>query len=112
MPIFVEDVPMPVSETAIQPIIRQEEDTRLEPRYRILIHNDDVTPYDYVIRILERVFMLSEELAEHVAFTAHSEGLAIVLIRPRHEAEKLIAIAHTAARTDGFPLGFSLEPEE
>lgn len=28
---------MPISETAIQPIVRQEQDTRLEPRYRILI---------------------------------------------------------------------------
>jgi ATP-dependent Clp protease adaptor protein ClpS len=112
MPIFVEDVPMPVSETAIQPIVRPEQETRLEPRYRILIHNDDVTPYDYVIRILERVFMLSEELAEHVASTAHTEGLAVVLVRPRNEAEKLISVAHTAARIDGFPLAFTLEPEE
>ena len=103
---------MPISETAIQPIVRQEEDTRLEPRYRILIHNDEVTPYDYVIRILERVFMLSEELAEHVAWTAHNDGIAIVLIRPRHEAEKLITVAQTAARIDGYPLAFSLEPEE
>jgi ATP-dependent Clp protease adaptor protein ClpS len=105
-------MPMPISETAIQPIVRQEQDTRLEPRYRILIHNDEVTPYDYVIRILERVFMLSEELAEHVAWTAHNDGIAIVLIRPRHEAEKLIATAQTAARIDGYPLAFSLEPEE
>ena len=103
---------MPILETAIQPIVRQEQDTRLEPRYRILIHNDEVTPYDYVIRILARVFMLSEELAEHVAATAHNNGIAIVLIRPRHEAEKLIAAAQTAARIDGYPLAFSLESEE
>ncbi len=103
---------MPITETAIQPIVRQQQDTRLEPRYRILIHNDEVTPFDYVIRILERVFALSEELADHVAMTAHEEGVAIVLVRPRSEAEKLIAMAHTAARIDGFPLAFSMEPED
>ena len=103
---------MPISETAIQPIVRQEQDTRLDPRYRILIYDDDITPYDYVIRILERVFMLSEELADHVAATAQDNGIAIVLIRPRHEAEKLISIAQTAARMDGYPLAFSMEPED
>jgi ATP-dependent Clp protease adaptor protein ClpS len=103
---------MPISETAIQPIVRQGQDTRLEPRYRILIHNDDITPFDYVIRILERVFALSEELADHVAMTAHEEGVAIVLVRPRIEAEKLITMAHTAAHMDGYPLAFTMEPEE
>jgi ATP-dependent Clp protease adaptor protein ClpS len=103
---------MPISETAIQPIVRQAQDTRLEPRYRVLIHNDDITPFDYVIRILERVFALSEELADHVAMTAHEEGVAIVLVRPRTEAEKLITMAHAAARVDGYPLAFTMEPEE
>lgn len=103
---------MPSFETAIQPIIKQDLDTRLEPLYRILIHNDEVTPYDYVIRILGRVFMLSEEIADHVAWMAHNEGVAIVLIRPRYEAEKLISVAYTAARADGYPLAFSMEPEE
>lgn len=84
----------------------------IEPLYRVLIHNDDVTPFDYVIRILKRVFMLSQELAEHIAETAHYEEVAVVVIRPKPEAEKLIGVARTQARADGFPLTFSLEPEE
>ncbi len=83
----------------------------LEPRFLILIHNDDVTPYEYVLGILGRVFLLSEEIAEHVAWTAHNEGQAIVMVRPREEAERLIAVAHSRARMDGYPLAFTLEPE-
>lgn len=82
------------------------------PLYKVLIHNDDVTPLDYVIRILKRIFMLSQELAEHIAETAHDEDVAIVVIRPRTEAEKLVGAARLQARADGFPLTFSMEPDE
>jgi ATP-dependent Clp protease adaptor protein ClpS len=80
-----------------------------EPLYQVLIHNDNVTPYDYVIRILQRIFLLSEELAEHVAWTAHHEEVAVVVIRPKAEAQKLITVARAQARMDGYPLTFSLE---
>ena len=110
---------MALADTLLEPIVRDDlredlrddDDVRTEPLYRILIHNDDVTPFDYVIRVLKRIFMLSQELAEHVAETAHEQEVAIVIIRPRPEAEKLIGIARTQARADGYPLTFSLEPD-
>jgi ATP-dependent Clp protease adaptor protein ClpS len=87
------------------------EKVTLESRYLILIHNDEVTPYDYVIRTLERIFLLSEEMADHIATTAHHEGTAVVMVRPRNEAERLIKLAHSRARLDGYPLTFSMEQE-
>jgi len=102
---------MALADTLLEPIIRDDDDVRTEPLYRILIHNDDVTPFEYVIRVLKRIFMLSQELAEHVAETAHEQEVAIVMIRPRPEAEKLIGIARAQARADGYPLTFSMEPD-
>jgi ATP-dependent Clp protease adaptor protein ClpS len=102
---------MPLTETVIEPVVREDDTTQWEPLYRVLIHNDDVTPFDYVIRILQRIFMLSEELADHVAWTAHEDGLAVVVVRPRSEAEKLIKVARARARADGYPLTFTLEPD-
>jgi ATP-dependent Clp protease adaptor protein ClpS len=84
----------------------------LEPLYRVLVHNDDVTPYDYVIAVLRTIFDLSHELAEHVTWVAHSTGVAYVLTRPRSEAERLVNKAHVAARLDGYPLTFSLELDD
>lgn len=77
----------------------------------VLIHNDEVTPYDYVIEMLGDLFMLSEELADHVAWTAHTKGVAVVVVRPRVEAEKLIKVAHGRARMVSYPLTFSLEQD-
>lgn len=102
----------PVIDPVQDPIAREDDFLTLEPRYRVLIHNDDVTPYNYVIRVLEEIFQLSEELAEHVAWTAHHEEVAVVVVRPRPEAEKLIKVARAKARGDGYPLTFSLERDE
>lgn len=102
----------PAIAPAIDPDVEETDDLRQAPLYRVLIHNDDVTPYNYVVRMLVRVFLLSEELADHIAWTAHHEEIAVVVVRPRPEAEKLTTVAHAHARMDGFPLTFSLEPNE
>ena len=45
----------------IQIIEETKEETELEPLYRILIHNDHVTPMDFVVHILKTIFYLSNE---------------------------------------------------
>jgi ATP-dependent Clp protease adaptor protein ClpS len=87
-------------------------ETTLEPLFRILIHNDDVTPYNYVILVLLNIFKLSHELAEHITWIAHTTGVARVVTRPRAEAQRLVDQAHATAQADGYPLTFSLEPDE
>lgn len=106
--------PNPATATEVAPdlVIDRTPVDNTAPLYKVLIHNDDVTPLDYVIRILRRVFTLSNELAEHIAETAHNEEVAIVVVRPRTEAEKLLGAARLQARADGFPLTFSMEPDE
>jgi ATP-dependent Clp protease adaptor protein ClpS len=86
-------------------------ESQLEPPFIVFIHNDDVTPYDYVILILSQIFKLSHELAEHITWIAHTNGSAHVVTRPRDEAVRLVNRAHTAAQLDGYPLTFTVEPE-
>lgn len=96
---FAEAIPEELAEEAFEPL------------YLILVHNDEVTPIEYVLRLLEVIFRLSHEMAEHVTLTAHTEGVAIVLIRPRDEAKRLVDVANGRARLDGHPLLFTMEPE-
>lgn len=84
----------------------------LEPLWLVLIHNDDVTPYDFVIGVLMAVFDLSKELAEHITYVAHTHGVARVVSRPHKEAQRLARWGHALAQVSGFPLAFSLEPDE
>lgn len=98
-------------DTRFYPEIIVVEESLLDEQHRVLIHNDDITPFDFVIAVLKWVFRLSHEIAEHVTLTAHLSGLALVVVRPKTEAEQLVARAHIAARIEGFPLTFTVEPE-
>ncbi|MCS7060473.1 MAG: ATP-dependent Clp protease adaptor ClpS [Anaerolineae bacterium] len=84
----------------------------LEPIWRVIIHNDDVTPFDFVIHVLKTIFKLGSDIAEHVTWLAHTTGRAVVCARPKSEAERLVNKAHFAARLEGYPLRFTLEPLE
>lgn len=101
---------MQTTDPRIESDIRSE--SELEPLFRVLIHNDDVTPYNYVTVVLKHIFKLSHELAEHITWVAHATGIARVVTRPRSEARRLVNRAHMVARLDGYPLTFSLEPDD
>ncbi len=78
---------------------------------KVIIHNDDVTPMDFVMMILFTLFNLSEELAEHIMLEAHTKGLALVVTLARPEAQRLVTKAHSIARKAGFPLTFTVESD-
>jgi ATP-dependent Clp protease adaptor protein ClpS len=88
-----------------------EKEEALEPLFRVLIHNDEVTPYDFVILVLQKFFQLTPLEAEHVTFVAHMSGMAYVVTLPLTEAQKRVGRAHFAAGLEGYPLLFTIEPE-
>jgi ATP-dependent Clp protease adaptor protein ClpS len=90
----------------------QEQRTSLEPLYRVIIHNDDVTPMDFVLHILRSVFLLDSLRALQVMYTAHYHGSAYVQTLPKSEAMERVGRAHITARLNRYPLRFTLEPEE
>lgn len=93
--------------------LKQETESRelLERLCRVIIHNDDVTPYDFVIIVLVRYFQLDAPAAELVTWTAHTAGQAQVAILPLIEARRRVGKAQFAASLEGFPLHFTIEPE-
>jgi ATP-dependent Clp protease adaptor protein ClpS len=82
-----------------------------EPLYRVLIHNDDVTPMEFVVHVLTTVFLLPLSNAQYVMFTAHLTGVAYVQTLPFHEAQRRVNRAVFGARLRSLPLRFSMEPE-
>jgi len=108
--------PSTVAETGADPDVDIDVDigvdTAREEPWTILVHNDDVTPYEFVVDTLGQVFSLSAEIAETVTWEAHSKGVAPVCSRPQSEAKRLISDAHYLARAAGYPLTFSMEPKQ
>jgi ATP-dependent Clp protease adaptor protein ClpS len=91
--------------------IIEETDTELEPPFSVIIHNDDVTPMDFVVHILKTVFYLANDRAAEIMLTAHIKGNAYVQTLPKSEAERRIQRARFEAHNAGYPLKFSMEPE-
>ena len=90
---------------------KEQEQTEEGPLYRVIIHNDDVTPMNFVIDILISIFLLPAANAAYVMYTAHINGNAYVQTLPKPEAQRRINKAHFAARLIRYPLEFTLEPE-
>ena len=95
----------------IEIVEEQEEQTEHEPLYKVIIHNDDVTPMDFVVHVLTNYFYLANNKAADIMLTAHIYGSAYVQTLAKSEAEKRIHIVHFEANNAGYPLHFSMEPE-
>jgi len=91
--------------------IIEESETELEPLYRVIVHNDNVTPMDFVVHVLKTIFFLSNQKAADIMLAAHIYGNAYVQTVSKSEADKRINKAHFAADAEGYPLRFSMEPE-
>jgi ATP-dependent Clp protease adaptor protein ClpS len=87
-------------------------ETRRDQPVRVLLHNDDYTPAEYVVKILELEFGLGIGKATWVTFKAHVTGTATVGHYRRADAESRVATAHDRARADGWPLHFSIEDDD
>ena len=102
-----------VSKTQPIPRIRedQQEKTPGGPLYRVIVHNDNITPMDFVTHILTTIFLLPDANAAYIMYTAHLKGTAYVQTLPKSEAQKRINKAHFAASMKSYPLRFTMEPE-
>ncbi len=88
---------------------RTDEDVRtllsLLPRYRVLLHNDDVNAMDYVVAALIRTIpALSTERAIAIMLEAHTEGMAQVIVCLKEQAE------HYRERLEAYGLTSTIEP--
>ena len=91
--------------------VDERQQTAQEPPYRVIIHNDDVTPMEFVLDVLRQIFLLAGARAVQVMYTAHFHGSAYVATLPRLEALRRVHQAHFTARMQGYPLQFSVEKE-
>lgn len=82
------------------------------PQYAVLLMNDDYTPMDFVIEILQQYFNLDLDRATQVMLTVHYEGKGIAGIYPRDIAETKSNQVNNYARSQGHPLLCQIEPQE
>ena len=65
----------------------QQEKTRLLPRYKVLLHNDDTTPMDRVCAVIAKVFKFEALKCIALMMEAHRTGVALMVVEPKEHAE-------------------------
>ncbi len=80
--------------------------------WKVLLHNDDYTPMEFVVLVLKEVFQKSDTDAMTVMLHAHTHGMAVAGIYTHEIAETKVSDTMLLAEKGGFPLLCTMEPED
>ena len=81
------------------------------PRYKVLLHNDDYTPMEFVVAILELIFGTGPTEAPTIMLAIHNTGLGVAGVYVLDVAETKVALVHRSAEQRGYPLRAGVEKE-
>jgi ATP-dependent Clp protease adaptor protein ClpS len=81
-------------------------------RYRVVLLNDDYTPMDFVVRVLEQFFNMGADVAVAVMLEVHYKGRGVCGIFSRDIAETKVAQVNDFSRAHEHPLLCKMEPHE
>jgi ATP-dependent Clp protease adaptor protein ClpS len=85
--------------------------TQRPPLYKVMLLNDDYTPMEFVVHILERFFGLNHSQAFEIMLTVHKKGLAVVGVFSFEVAETKVAQVMDFSRRHQHPLQCTMEKE-
>lgn len=85
--------------------------TKKPPLYKVIMLNDDYTPMEFVVHVLERYFQIGREAAVEIMMTVHLKGAAVVGVFTYEVAETKVAAVMDDARRNEHPLTCRMEKE-
>ncbi|MFV0336548.1 MAG: ATP-dependent Clp protease adapter ClpS [Tropicimonas sp.] len=81
------------------------------PLYKVLLLNDDYTPMEFVVHILERFFGMTHAQAFELMLVVHKKGVAVVGVFSHEIAETKVVQVMDFARRHQHPLQCTMEKE-
>ncbi len=85
--------------------------TKRPPLYKVLLLNDDYTPMEFVVAVLERFFHMNHAQAFEIMLTVHKRGVAVVGVFSHEIAETKVTQVMDFARQHQHPLQCTMEKE-
>jgi ATP-dependent Clp protease adaptor protein ClpS len=92
-------------------IVKARPKTKKPSMYRVLLLNDDYTPMEFVVHVLERFFSKSREEATEVMLHVHHRGVGVCGVFTYEVAETKVAQTIEFARRHQHPLQCTMEKE-
>ena len=106
---MMSDTPGDDSDTAV--VVETKPKTKRPPLYKVLLLNDDFTPMEFVVMVLERFFGMGHSQAFDIMLTVHQKGVAVVAVYSHEIAETKVAQVMDFARKHQHPLQCTMEKE-
>ena len=82
------------------------------PLFKVVLLNDDYTPMEFVVEVLETFFLMNREQATQVMLTVHMQGKGVCGVYTRDIAETKAAQVNEYAREHQHPLLCEIEASE
>jgi ATP-dependent Clp protease adaptor protein ClpS len=82
------------------------------PMYKVVMHNDDYTPMEFVVEILQRFFSMDQEAATKTMLKVHNQGKAVCGVYSRDVAETKAEQVNQYSRENEHPLLCQIEASE
>ena len=82
---------------------------KLPPLYKVLLLNDDYTPMEFVVLVLQKFFGMARERATQVMLKVHREGMGVCGVYPRDVASTKVQQVAAYARKHQHPLQCVME---
>ena len=82
---------------------------KLPPMYKVLLLNDDYTPMEFVVLVLQKFFGMTRERATQVMLKVHREGMGICGVYPRDVASTKVQQVAAYSRKHQHPLQCVME---
>jgi ATP-dependent Clp protease adaptor protein ClpS len=79
--------------------------------YKVLLLNDDYTPMDFVVKVLQQFFGKSQEESTHIMLTIHEKGVGVCGIYPFEIAKTKADQVNSFSQNEQHPLQCTLEKE-
>ncbi len=91
---------------------REDELVQRPPMYKVLLLNDDYTPMEFVVFVLQRIFSMSVEQAINLMLAVHTRGVGVAGVFAYEIAETKVNQVLLLAREHGHPLQCQMEEED
>lgn len=92
-------------------VLETRKKTQRPPLYKVMLLNDDYTPMEFVVHVLERYFGMTHAQSFELMLTVHKKGLAVVGVFSFEVAETKVAQVMDFARRHQHPLQCTMEKE-
>ncbi len=92
-------------------ITKAKTNTQRPPLYKVMLLNDDYTPMEFVVHVLERFFGINHAQAVEIMLVVHKKGLAVVGVFSHEIAETKVAQVMDFAQRHQHPLQCTMEKE-